>query len=50
MPDWVVQLAGYGAAAAGIYAGIRADLARLHVRVEEAHRRLDELIRRGLHA
>lgn len=34
--------------AAGIYAGIRADLARLHARVEEAHRRLDELVRGGI--
>lgn len=50
MPEWVVQLAGYGAGAAAVYAGIRADLARLHERVEaakeaaaSAHRRLDGL-------
>lgn len=50
MPDWVAQMMGYAAAGAAVYAGIRADLARLHARVEEAHRRLDELIRGRAHA
>lgn len=29
--------------ALGIYGGIRADLARLHVRVDSAHSRIDKL-------
>ena len=55
MPEWLLQVAGYAAGAAAVYAGIRADLARLHERVETAreaakaaHRRLDDYIgRRG---
>lgn len=53
MPEWVLQLAGYAVGAAAVYAGIRADLARLHERVESAreaasaaHRRLDDWIGR----
>lgn len=54
MPDWLLQIAGYGVSAAALYAGIRADLARLHERVEAArhaahaaNRRLDDLMNRG---
>lgn len=50
MPDWVFQIITAGSLAGGAYAAIRADLARLHERVnqakaaaEEAHRRLDQL-------
>lgn len=53
MPEWLLQVAGYAAGAAAVYAGIRADLARLHERVETAreaakaaHRRLDDYIGR----
>lgn len=48
MPDWLFQLLTAGAGAAGVYAAIRADLARLHERAtqalttaERAHDRLD---------
>lgn len=50
MPDWIVQVLGYGGMIVGVYAGIRADLARLHERVsvaikaaERAHERIDAL-------
>lgn len=46
MPEWVLQLAGYAVGAAAVYAGIRADLARLHERVNSAHQRLDDWIGR----
>ena len=50
MPDWVFQLLTAGAAAAGVYAAIRADLARLHERAthaldsaRNAHARIDHI-------
>lgn len=50
LATFVVQLATAGAAAAAVYAGIRADLATLRVMAEhasdsaaEAHRRIDQL-------
>ena len=50
MPDWIYQLLTAGAGAAGVYAAIRADLARLHERVSmalesatKAHERIDNL-------
>ena len=50
MPDWIYQLLTAGAGAAGVYAAIRADLARLHERAsmalasaEKAHERIDTL-------
>lgn len=58
MADWMLQLAGYVGAAAAVYAGIRADLAALRVKVEgataaasSAHRRIDGLMvnSRGMH-
>lgn len=54
MPEWALQLAGYALGAAEIYAGIRADLAALRVKAEqaigsasEAHRRIDGLLIQG---
>ena len=54
MPDWMTHLAGYAFAAAGVYAGIRADLAKLHERASAArdsaaaaHARLDSLLTGG---
>lgn len=50
MPDWVFQLLTAGAAAASVYAAIRADLAALHVKADQAaqsadkaHTRIDDL-------
>lgn len=50
MPDWVFQLLTAGAGAAGMYAAVRADLARLHERATQAmdaatraHDRIDNL-------
>ncbi len=48
MPDWLFQLITAGAAACGVYAAIRADLATLHERAtqaltaaQRAHERID---------
>jgi len=48
LPTWAFQLLSAAAGAAGVYAAIRADLARLHERAsialasaEQAHRRID---------
>lgn len=48
MPEWIFQLLTAGAGAASVYAAIRADLAALHVKADqaaaaatEAHRRID---------
>ena len=58
MPDWLIHAFGYAVAGAGIYAGIRADLASLHARVkaaadaaEIANRRIDGMLigKRGMH-
>lgn len=50
MPDWLFQVLTAGAAAAGVYAGIRGDLARLHEKAEnaakaadKAHERIDSI-------
>lgn len=50
MPDWLLSLLPQAALAAGVYAGIRSDLARLHERAshalsaaEKAHSRIDSL-------
>lgn len=50
MPDWFFQVVPAVAAAASVYAAIRADLARLHERTEHtreaiktAHERIDKL-------
>jgi hypothetical protein len=50
MPDWLFQLVTAGAAACGVYAAIRADLARLHERAtqamqaaQRAHERIDSI-------
>lgn len=52
MPDWLFQLLTAGAGAAGMYAAVRADLARLHERATQAmeaatraHERIDNLSR-----
>lgn len=42
-PEMLIALAGLAAAGAGAYAAIRADLARLHARSEDAHKRIDWL-------
>lgn len=49
MPDWLFQLLTAGAGAASVYAAIRADLARLHEKAEnaakaadKAHERIDQ--------
>jgi len=54
MPEWVVQLVGMAGMGVGVYAGIRADLARLHAMVTSAresaaaaHRRLDDVLIKG---
>lgn len=54
MPDWALQLLGYAGGAVAVYAGIRADLARLGAEVksaaamaDKAHSRIDQLITRG---
>lgn len=51
MPEWLMQLVTAGAGAASVYAAIRADLARLHEKAEnaahaadKAHGRIDELL------
>lgn len=51
MPDWLLQLLQAAGVGAGIYAGIRADLARIHERAtvalasaEKAHARIDGLM------
>lgn len=50
MPEWVFQLLGACAGAGGVYAAIRADLARLHERAtmalasaDKAHARIDQM-------
>ncbi|MEH0165567.1 hypothetical protein [Roseateles microcysteis] len=50
MPDWLLQLLPQAALAASVYAGIRADLARLNERASHAlesaraaHARIDNL-------
>lgn len=42
MPDWVFQIIGPAAGAAGVYAAIRADLAALHVKADSAKAAADE--------
>lgn len=51
MPEWVLQVLGIVGGATGVYAAIRADLAYLRAKVENAnesaasaHKRLDALI------
>lgn len=53
MPDWLFQLLTAGAGAASVYAAIRADLAALHVKAdqaakaaEKAHTRIDGILNR----
>lgn len=41
------ELMPFVAVALAIYGGIRADLARLHVRVDSAHSRIDKLKTKG---
>lgn len=54
MPEWFFQILGMAATAGGIYAAIRADIAALHVKADnaaaaahEAHRRIDTIIMKG---
>lgn len=54
MPEWVFQLVGIFAAAAGVYAGIRADIRGIHEGVkhakesaDEAHKRIDLILIKG---
>lgn len=54
MPEWVFQVLTAGAGAAGMYAAIRSDLARLHERstqalasADKAHSRIDQLTLKG---
>lgn len=51
MPEWLPQVIGAVAGAAGVYAAIRADLARLHERAtmalasaDKAHERIDSML------
>lgn len=37
MPDWALQVIGIVAGAAGVYAAIRADLAYIRAKAEDAH-------------
>lgn len=53
MPEWLFQIIGMGATAAGIYAAIKADLATLHLKADQAaqqaakaHERIDHLMQR----
>jgi hypothetical protein len=53
MPEWLFQLLTAGAGAASVYAAIRADLAALHVKAdqankaaEKAHARIDGILNR----
>lgn len=53
MPEWLFQLLTAGAGAAGVYAAIRADLAALHVKADQAakaadsaHARIDGILNR----
>lgn len=55
IPEWAMQVLTAMGGAATVYAGIRADLAALKVRAEqatksadEAHRRIDMLHARGV--
>lgn len=41
------ELVPFVVVALGIYGGIRADLARLHARVDSAHNRIDKLKSKG---
>jgi len=50
MPDWLMQALGYAGVCVAVYAGIKADLAALHVKCEqaieaakEAHKRIDQI-------
>lgn len=43
MPDWIFQVLGTVGLAVGVYAGIRADLARLHERVSSHHDRIERI-------
>ncbi len=54
IPEWLMQLGGIVVGGAGLYAGIRADLAAMHAKIEgatasasRAHQRIDEIIMRG---
>jgi hypothetical protein len=38
IPEWLMQLGGMVIGGAGLYAGIRADLAAMHARIEIAQR------------
>lgn len=42
MPDWMFQVLTAGAGAASVYAAIRADLARIHEKAEQAARTADK--------
>lgn len=51
MPEWVFQIIGMVATGVGIYAGIRADIAALHVKADmaheaahQAHQRIDAML------
>jgi len=55
MPDWLFQLLTAGAGAASVYAAIRADLARLHEKAEnasrsadKAHDRIDDIMNKNI--
>lgn len=51
MPEWAYQIMVAIATGGGVYAGIRADIAALHVKADaarnaatDAHRRIDSLL------
>lgn len=53
IPEWAFQILGMGCTAAGIYAAIKADLATLHIKADQAaqqaakaHERIDHLLQR----
>lgn len=46
MTDWIFQLMGAVGLAIGVYTGIRADLARLHERVNAHHDRIEIIERK----
>jgi hypothetical protein len=50
IPDWLLQLSTMVIGGAGLYAGIRADLAAMHARIEGAQREAEAAREDARHA